>query len=251
MDIITYALCKKIANGAASGITDVRIDGLNLILTTQDGTELVMTFPTPKDGTSITNLSIDTDNHLITTFSDGTIVDAGIIPTVKGDKGDKGEVGYSPIITVKENTDESYILTIQNETTAYDTPNLKGNSSSLKVLEGTLDAPIDLNSLDYNIYYIKGYFQKNDTSFLEQRKRITTFTVTEDDATSNKTITYNIVENGVPIVIVIIYDNYGNYTETKYPLSIGSGPSETETDSTWGDLGTGEESTGDFTWETL
>ena len=46
---------------------------------------------------------------------------------VRGAKGDKGEKGFSPIITEKENTKESYVLHIQNETddTSFDTPNLK------------------------------------------------------------------------------------------------------------------------------
>lgn len=46
---------------------------------------------------------------------------------VRGAKGDKGEKGFSPSITEKENTKESYILHIQNETddTSFDTPNLK------------------------------------------------------------------------------------------------------------------------------
>lgn len=46
---------------------------------------------------------------------------------VRGAKGDKGEKGFSPVITEKENTKESYILHIQNETddTSFDTPNLK------------------------------------------------------------------------------------------------------------------------------
>lgn len=46
---------------------------------------------------------------------------------VRGAKGDKGEKGFSPVITEKENTKESYVLHIQNETDdiSFDTPNLK------------------------------------------------------------------------------------------------------------------------------
>lgn len=46
---------------------------------------------------------------------------------VRGAKGDKGEKGFTPVITEKENTKESYVLHIQNETddTSFDTPNLK------------------------------------------------------------------------------------------------------------------------------
>lgn len=209
MDIITYALCKKIANGAASGITDVRIDGLNLILTTKDGIDLVMTFPTPKDGISVTNLSIDENNHLNVLLSNGTIIDAGVISAVKGDKGEQGLTGYSPTITVKENTNESYILTIQNETTSYDTPNLKGGASSFAILEGTLDNPIDLSLLDYGIYYIKGYFKKDSSSEIQKRNQVTMFTVTEDDSTLDKIIIYNKIKNSTPFTIIISYSSDG------------------------------------------
>lgn len=46
---------------------------------------------------------------------------------VRGQRGEKGDTGFSPIITEKINTKEEYILHIQNETddTSFDTPNLK------------------------------------------------------------------------------------------------------------------------------
>lgn len=49
MDIITYALCKKLAKAAVSGITNITVDGLTLIIQTQDGNILEMEFPTPDD----------------------------------------------------------------------------------------------------------------------------------------------------------------------------------------------------------
>jgi hypothetical protein len=46
---------------------------------------------------------------------------------VRGQRGEKGDTGFSPIITEKTNTKEEYVLHIQNETddTSFDTPNLK------------------------------------------------------------------------------------------------------------------------------
>ena len=46
---------------------------------------------------------------------------------VRGQRGEKGDIGFSPIITEKTNTKEEYVLHIQNETddTSFDTPNLK------------------------------------------------------------------------------------------------------------------------------
>ena len=131
------------------------------------------------DGTSITNVSIDTNNHLIVTYSDSTTVDAGLIPTVKGDKGDDGKSayevavdngyvgtveewldslvgedgksayeiaveqgytrteeewvesleGFSPEITVYQNTDDTYKLQIVTKDATIITPNLKGGGS--------------------------------------------------------------------------------------------------------------------------
>ena len=45
----------------------------------------------------------------------------------RGQRGEKGGTGFSPLITEKTNTKEEYVLHIQNETdnTSFDTPNLK------------------------------------------------------------------------------------------------------------------------------
>ena len=47
---------------------------------------------------------------------------------VKGRKGDQGEQGFSPIITVKTQTASEYVLNVQNEDGSFDTPNLRGNA---------------------------------------------------------------------------------------------------------------------------
>ena len=46
---------------------------------------------------------------------------------IRGQRGEKGDTGFSPLITEKTNTKEEYVLHIQNETddTSFDTPNLK------------------------------------------------------------------------------------------------------------------------------
>ena len=48
----------------------------------------------------------------------------------EGLKGDKGDPGFSPTIDVKEDTDDTYILTITDVDGSYDTPNLKGSGGS-------------------------------------------------------------------------------------------------------------------------
>lgn len=84
MDIVTYALCKKIASGALSGIANMSVEGQDLIINTTDGQTLTIHFPSPTEF-SISNCYIREDNHhLIMTFSDGEIIDCGEVPFVNG-----------------------------------------------------------------------------------------------------------------------------------------------------------------------
>ena len=145
MDIITYALSKKIAAHALSGVQFMSINGQTLIINTKDGGVLTMTFPTPKDGVSVTDIDVNANNQIVFTMSDGTEFISGKIPTVKGDKGDpfeysdftpeqltalKGADGVSPIITENvNNTDDIYRLDITTDTGTIITPNLKGGGS--------------------------------------------------------------------------------------------------------------------------
>ena len=124
MDIITYALSKKIAAHALSGVQSMSVNGQTLIINTKDSGVLTMTFPTPKDGVSVTDIDVNANNQIVFTMSDGTEIISGKIPTVKGDKGDPG---VSPIITENaDNTDKIYKLDITTADSTFTTPNLKG-----------------------------------------------------------------------------------------------------------------------------
>lgn len=145
MDIITYALSKKIAAHAVSGVQSMSVSGQTLTINTKDSGVLTMTFPTPKDGISVTDIDVNVNNQIVFTMSDGTEFISGKIPTVKGDKGDsfkysdftpeqlaalKGADGVSPIITENvNNTDDIYRLDITTDTGTIITPNLKGGGS--------------------------------------------------------------------------------------------------------------------------
>ena len=87
MDIITYALCKKLAAGAVSGISNIEVQDNTLIITQNNGSQVTMDFPVPEDGVSIENIKIDTDGSLLCYLSNGEIIDAGTVPAVKGDPG--------------------------------------------------------------------------------------------------------------------------------------------------------------------
>lgn len=125
MDVITLALCEKIASGAVSGVAGMSVDGQTLNIECNDGTHLEMEFPTPADGASIVDVEITAQRHLICTLSNGDTIDAGEVPTVEG---------YSPQITVKKSTDTAYILHIKDIDSEYDTPNLRAGAESVEEL---------------------------------------------------------------------------------------------------------------------
>ena len=142
MDMISYSLSKKIAASAVSGVQSMSVSGQTLTINTKDSGVLTMTFPTPKDGVSITDIDVNANNQIVFTMSDGTEFISGKIPTVKGDKGDpftysdftpeqldslKGSDGFSPTITENaDNTDKIYKLDITTADSTFTTPNLKG-----------------------------------------------------------------------------------------------------------------------------
>ena len=124
MDITTYALSKKIAAHAVSGVQSMSVSGQTLTINTKDSGVLTMTFPTPKDGVSVTDIDVNANNQIVFTMSDGSEIISGKIPTVKGDKGDPG---FSPTITENaDNTDKIYKLDITTADSTFTTPNLKG-----------------------------------------------------------------------------------------------------------------------------
>lgn len=126
MDVVTYALLNKKIKGLTSGVKSASVQGHSIIFELNDGSTQTMTFDQPADGVSITDVDVDTNNHLICTMSDSTTIDAGEIPTIKGDK------GFSPTITENpDNTNEIYKLDVTNEGGTFTTPNLKGTGGGL------------------------------------------------------------------------------------------------------------------------
>lgn len=87
MDIITLALAKKFATNVAAGFSSVEVDGMDIIFTLNDGSQVTLTVPEPEDGISVTDLDIDSNNNLICTLSDGSTVNAGELPMAIPEKG--------------------------------------------------------------------------------------------------------------------------------------------------------------------
>lgn len=104
---------------------------------------------------------VKTDNLNTVTFiwtdTDGTSKESTMLvyDGAKGDTGATGATGatgpagadgYSPTITVKTSTADTYILTITDANNSYDTPNLKGGGSSGSSTLAEL-TDVDLNDL--------------------------------------------------------------------------------------------------------
>lgn len=66
LDVITYALLRKQIASAASGISDIRSEGSNLIFVLPDGREI--TVPIPASGVSNAEVR---DGALVLTLADG------------------------------------------------------------------------------------------------------------------------------------------------------------------------------------
>jgi hypothetical protein len=115
MDVITYSVCKKIAEAAVSGISSLEVEDTTLIIKTNSGQTIRMDFPTPEDGISVNEVVINENKHLICTMSNGDVIDAGIVPSYIPQKGvdyfteeDKEEMVQS----VTQDVEDSYTLEI-------------------------------------------------------------------------------------------------------------------------------------------
>ena len=58
------------------------------------------------------------------------VVSGVLVNTGLNIKGPQGDSGFSPTITIKEDTEDTYILTITTSEGSFDTPNLKGTGTS-------------------------------------------------------------------------------------------------------------------------
>lgn len=82
-----------------------------------------------------------TDKESVMLVYDGAKGDTG----PSGPAGADGIDGYSPTITIKTSTSDTYILTITDANGSYDTPNLKGSGSGASALSQLTD--VDLTDL--------------------------------------------------------------------------------------------------------
>lgn len=129
----------------------------------------------------------------------GTEID--FLNSLKGEKGDKGDAGergadgsngtdgFSPTITVAENTSNSYILTITDKNGSFDTPNLKGADGT----SGSVSIKLDEN-FDYS-----AHSSAPSTAFFTEKYTILN---QKADSNTNKIASLEETISNIPIITI-------------------------------------------------
>lgn len=89
IDLIALSAAKKHADLLAMGLTSVSVDNTNKSITftlAADGSQHTIYFDQPSDGVSITGVEIK-NGHLICLMSNGSEIDAGVLPSGGGGNG--------------------------------------------------------------------------------------------------------------------------------------------------------------------
>lgn len=141
LSVVTLALAKKFTKQSLIGLGALKGAPCTIKEIIKNDTSNIVTFEwtgtddskqtstmVVENGISIKKVEVNEDtNELIVTLSDNSIINGGKIKALKGDKGDPG---FSPIITENENNNANvYKLDITTEEGTFTTPNLQGSGS--------------------------------------------------------------------------------------------------------------------------
>ena len=149
-----YALAKKVAASAVSGIKNLSVNGTTLTIETNDGNTIDMVFPVPQDGKDgkdgkdgvdgrgIASTEINNSDHLIITYDDGTTEDAGLI------KGAEVEVTQLLSEGIKIAS-----ISIDGVNTDLFAPQGGSGECDYYIIDEMSSLPSDLTSNDRRIYY--------------------------------------------------------------------------------------------------
>lgn len=137
-----------------------------------------MHFPTPKDGISITAVSIDENNHLICTMSDGSTIDAGELPGGNGG----GIEQYSSITNFPSSGEDNILYLAKDTETLYYWTGSKYStiaSNTLEILAKLETAKIEFDGIEqtFNLpindvalnVYVNGMYLTEDTDYTIDR----------------------------------------------------------------------------------
>ena len=113
IDLIALSAAKKHADLLAMGLTSVSVDNTNKSITftlTADGSQHTIYFDQPSDGVSIIGVEIK-NGHLICLMSDGSEIDAGVLPSGSGSGGSipKPPVGAQSDWNQNDDTQPDYV----------------------------------------------------------------------------------------------------------------------------------------------
>lgn len=138
IDLVTYARAKKYTDESIEGTSGV-LAGKNCQIQSSEPIEIEgrtgtrITFAWYKDGETVARTTtVD--------VMDGEQGEQGV-PGEQGEQGEQGAAGFSPTITVIENTAEVYKLQITTADGSFDTPNLRGGGA------GGVDVSVDEDNL--------------------------------------------------------------------------------------------------------
>ena len=160
MDVVTYALAKKMVSSVSSGITEVQTDGTNIRFKTANGDWFSVRL------NSVDNATVSANGHLIIELTDGTTLDAGALPVGTMD---------SALSTTSENGVQNKVITTA----------LNGKQNTLTASTGiTIDNTDPTNpTISANVDY---------TNLINKPTKLSDFTNDEDfiDNTINNLTNY-------------------------------------------------------------
>ena len=217
MDIITLAMAKNYTNRVASGFSSVSVDGNTIHFTLNDGQQVSMTVPTPKDGVSITNAAINEQGHLICTLSNGEQIDAGFVSAGEGVSASINGISLAGDLSTVE-------LGIINDETISDLSTYSSKLLQQKLdkaaqtleLIGTDDEPIVASELKLGTYVISGVVQSSLTNFVKMEVPRKEYSINRDVA--NATILWDSNPYATSQYFIVFYHDEGQVLEKTIEL---------------------------------
>ena len=166
MDIVTYALAKKMASSVASGIAEVQTDGTNIRFKTTEGDWFAVKLNSVEDAT------VSATGHLIIKLTDGTTIDAGVLPagTMDTALSATSENGVqNKVITAALNGKQNVLAAgtgVTIDTTDPANPEISANVDYTKLINKPIklsDFTNDQDFIDNTVNNLTNYYLKTET----------------------------------------------------------------------------------------